>query len=80
MLLAVDIGNTNIVIAIYDGNDFVETFRIYSDEKKTSDEYMVILETLIRESGIERGRIDSAIVSSVVPNLTRSIEKIIKRL
>ena len=80
MLLAVDIGNTNIVIAIYDGNDFIETFRIYSDEKKTSDEYMVILETLIRESGIERGRIDSAIVSSVVPNLTRSIEKIIKRL
>ena len=50
MLLAVDIGNTNIVIAIYDGNDFIETFRIYSDEKKTSDEYMVILETLIRES------------------------------
>lgn len=80
MLLAVDIGNTNIVIAIYDGNEFKETFRIYSDEKKTSDEYMVILETLIRESRVERESIDRAIVSSVVPNLTRSIEKIIRRL
>ena len=37
-------------------------------------------ETLIRESGIQRSQIDKAIVSSVVPNLTRSIEKIIKRL
>ena len=80
MLLAVDIGNTNIVIALHDGESFVETFRLYSDKKKTSDEYMVILETLIRESGIQRSQIDKAIVSSVVPNLTRSIEKIIRRL
>lgn len=80
MLLAVDIGNTNIVIALHDGESFVETFRLYSDQKKTSDEYMVILETLIRESGIQRSQIDKAIVSSVVPNLTRSIEKIIRRL
>ena len=43
MLLAVDIGNTNIVIALHDGESFVETFRLYSDQKKTSDEYMVIL-------------------------------------
>ncbi len=80
MLLLCDIGNTNIVISLHDGNAFRETFRIYSDEKKTSDEYMVILETLLRESGVGRESISSAILSSVVPNLTRSIEKIIFRL
>ncbi len=80
MLIAIDIGNTNVVIAVYDGSSFIETFRIYSDSKKTSDEYLVILETLLREAGIRRDGIEKAIISSVVPNLTRSFQKIVFRL
>jgi len=46
VLYAVDIGNTNIVIAIHDGNEWVENWRIHSDAKKTTDEYYVMLESL----------------------------------
>ena len=38
MLLVVDIGNTHIVMALYKGDELVATWRIYSDQKKTSDE------------------------------------------
>ncbi|MEA4859600.1 MAG: type III pantothenate kinase, partial [Sphaerochaeta sp.] len=47
MLLAVDIGNSNIVIAVHDGQKWVQSFRIYSDQKKTSDEYFVVLDSLL---------------------------------
>lgn len=80
MLVACDIGNTNIVIALFDGDKFVESFRVYTDTKKTSDEYFVIFNALFREGGIKSSMVDSAIISSVVPNMTRSMEKNIQRL
>ena len=80
MLIAIDIGNTNIVIALNKDDEFIETFRIYSDEKRTSDEYRVILETLLREANIDKSQVNKAIISSVVPNLTRSFEKIVYKL
>ncbi|MDD4841407.1 MAG: type III pantothenate kinase, partial [Sphaerochaetaceae bacterium] len=45
-----DIGNTNVVIAVHDGTDWVGNWRIYSDAKKTSDEYFVIVEHLLENS------------------------------
>jgi len=80
VLFAVDIGNTNIVIAIHDGNDWVENWRIHSDAKKTTDEYYVLLESLSKHGKAKKYNIDRAVISSVVPNLTRAIEKNIKRL
>ena len=80
MLVAADIGNTNIVLAIFDGDQFVQSFRVYTDTRKTSDEYFVVFNALFRESGIRPGSVDRAIISSVVPNLTRSVEKNLQRL
>ena len=80
MLVTADIGNTNIVIAIFDGESFVQSFRVYTDTRKTSDEYFVVFNALFRESGIRPGSVDRAIISSVVPNLTRSVEKNLQRL
>lgn len=80
MLCAVDIGNTNIVLAIHDGEDWIHTFRIHSDQKKTGDEYYVIFRSLLQSSGILSERIDRAILSSVVPNLTLSVQKNLVRL
>ena len=80
MLVAADIGNTNIVMAIFDGGQFIQSFRVYTDARKTSDEYFVVFNALFRESGIKPQSIDRAIISSVVPNLTRSVEKNIQRL
>ncbi len=80
MLIAVDIGNSNIVIAVHDDEKWVESFRIYSDPKKTSDEYFVVLESLLTHAGIRKQDINRAVISSVVPNLTRSVQKNIIRL
>ncbi len=80
MLVAVDVGNTNIVIAIFDGERFVNSWRVYTDSHKTSDEYFVVFNALLREGGVKAGDVSSAIISSVVPNLTRSMEKNLNRL
>ncbi|WP_320130791.1 type III pantothenate kinase [uncultured Sphaerochaeta sp.] len=80
MLFAVDIGNTNIVIAVHDGKNWVQSFRIYSDQRKTSDEYFVVLESLFSHSQLHTKDIDRAIISSVVPNLTRAIQKNVVRM
>ncbi len=80
MVVLVDIGNTNIVISVNDGDSFLDSFRIYSDQKKTGDEYFVIFQTLLRQSGLDFSSVDRVVLSSVVPNLTRAVAKILKRL
>jgi type III pantothenate kinase len=70
MLLAIDIGNTNIAIGIFHGESLVENWKIRSDAEKTCDEYKVILRGLLRSSSQEEAQITSAILSSVVPPLT----------
>ena len=80
MLVACDIGNTNIVLALFDEGRFIDSWRVYTDAKKTSDEYFVIFNALFREGGVHPKEVDSAIISSVVPNMTRSVEKNIQRL
>ncbi|NCC65498.1 MAG: type III pantothenate kinase [Spirochaetia bacterium] len=80
MLIALDIGNTNIVIAVHDKQRWVQSFRIYSDQKKTTDEYFVVLDSLLSHANLHKHDISRAIISSVVPNLTRSMQKNIIRL
>ncbi len=80
MVVCVDIGNTNIVVAAEKDGVFTKPFRIFTDTKKTGDEYYVIFLSLFHESGIEKSDVDKIIISSVVPFLTRSIEKIMHRL
>lgn len=69
MLFAVDIGNTNIVAAVFDGDKIVVQWRIATDARRTGDEYTSILLTLCREAGIRTDSLDMSIVSSVVPSL-----------
>ncbi len=80
MTVVVDIGNTNIVVAALDGETWTKPFRVFTDTKKTGDEYYVIFLSLFHELGIEKNDVEKVIISSVVPFLTRSIEKIMVRL
>lgn len=80
MVVAVDIGNTNIVVAALKNGVWTKPFRVFTDTKKTGDEYYVIFLSLFRELGIDKTCVDRVIISSVVPFLTRSIEKIMHRL
>ena len=68
MLLAIDVGNTNTVFAIHDGEGFVADWRCATEPQRTADEYYVWLNTLMKLQGIEV-TIGAVIVSSVVPQV-----------
>lgn len=70
MLLAIDIGNTNIVLGSYDQGKFTCTWRIATHPAGTADEFKVKLKTLFDLSNIEFKNIDSVVLSSVVPGST----------
>lgn len=69
MLLAIDIGNTNIVIALFQGDALLSSWRIYTDCRRTGDEYGSIIQSLFRHSNISYSGISYSIISSVVPAL-----------
>ena len=76
MLLAIDIGNSNIVWGIFDGDRLVADWRISTDHSKTTDEYAVLLLDLLRVEDISPDRVDGVILSSVVPPLTPLFEEL----
>ena len=80
MLLAVDIGNTNIVCALFDEDRLINEWRIFTDTNRTADEYSSILLSLMRDAGIKPGSISSAILSSVVPLLIGPFITVTERL
>ena len=67
MLLAIDVGNTNIVFALCEDGDIRWRWRISTDQKRTADEYAVWLHQLIEMEGARREDIDAVIIASVVP-------------
>ncbi len=69
VILAFDIGNTNIKAAICENDTIIQEWRINSDSKRTGDEYFSILRTLFREEGIHVEQIEKTVLSSVVPSL-----------
>lgn len=79
MLLAADVGNTNVVFALFDGREIKARWRIATDPRRTGDEYAVWLLQLIEIEGFSRRDITQIIVGSVVPravhNLTVLAEK-----
>lgn len=80
MLLAIDVGNTNIVIGLHSENNWIKSWRIATVHSKMPDEYSVIVRDLLKEIGIEGNNISNAIISSVVPVLTPKLEEMIKSL
>jgi type III pantothenate kinase len=79
MLLAIDVGNTNIVYGLFDGPKLVHQFRVESGRGRTADEYAVVLRQLIAMHGIAPEEVESAIVASVVPALTDPMVQLVKR-
>jgi type III pantothenate kinase len=70
MLLAVDIGNTNVVFGLYRGRTLEQTFRVSTVITRTEDEYGVMLLQLLALRKVPSDAIDAAIIASVVPPLT----------
>ncbi|MBE7062138.1 MAG: type III pantothenate kinase [Clostridiales bacterium] len=73
MLLAIDLGNTNIKYGVFDGEKMVASFRVSSRISRTADEYGSVLVGLLSDSGIKKSDIDGIIFSSVIPALNYTI-------
>jgi len=67
MLLVIDIGNTNTVFGLFDGEDLLGSWRIRTSSRRTHDELAVFLQMLTASEEVTLSDVDAAIVSSVVP-------------
>lgn len=79
MILLVDVGNTNIVLGVHNGQEYIASWRISSDGNKTSDEYSIQVMQLFNVSEIDPKEIEGVIVSSVVPNIMHSLENMLRK-
>jgi type III pantothenate kinase len=79
MVIVIDIGNTNIVWGVYNDRALEAHWRIATDTKKTSDEYGILFTSLLTAAGISTQRLTGAIISSVVPALTGTVEDMLEQ-
>jgi len=78
MILTLDIGNTNIKTALFDGENMVQYWRISTNRMMSSDEYGVLLANLFRHNNLEMSVVTGVIMSSVVPSVNFTIEHMCK--
>ena len=79
MILLIDAGNTNIVLGISKNDDYIASWRISTDAKKTSDEYAIQVMQLFNQSNLNTNDVEGIIISSVVPNIMHSIENMVRK-
>lgn len=79
MLLAIDIGNTQTVLGVYDNDRLVHMWRLATNVDYTSDELRIKVHALLSAEGLTNTCIDGAILASVVPALTHNWEKVCMR-
>ncbi len=81
MLLAIDIGNSNVVIGCLDENDNTKAlFRMVTDLKKTEDEYAAGMQAILMHNGVDCGAFEGAIICSVVPPLTEIFRTAVEKV
>jgi len=74
MIFTMDIGNTNIKTALFDGEQMVKYWRISTSRSYTSDEYGLIITGLFAHEGIDMKQVEGIAISSVVPTINYTIE------
>ncbi len=75
MLLVMDVGNTNIVLGVYDGDALKAHWRLSTQRHWTADEFGILLKQLLQDQGLGPADIQALVVSSVVPPLNPTIER-----
>ena len=81
MLLAIDIGNTNVVIGCLNSeSETVKQFRMVTDLKKTDDEYAAGMKMILQHNGVDCSQFEGAIICSVVPPLTEIFRRAIEEI
>ena len=73
MILVIDVGNTNMTLGVYEGEELKCTFRMMTQTPRTSDEYGVVITQMLKNKGIDAERLEGSIVASVVPDVMHSL-------
>ncbi len=73
MLFAIDVGNTNFTIGLFDGKELIKTFRMITKTSRTSDEFGVFFGEWLMLNGFNVKDVDSVIIASVVPDVMHSL-------
>lgn len=76
MILVVDVGNTNIVLGLYDGDDLLHHWRLSTNRSATVDEYGMMIHNLFSHAGIKAHQVEGVMISSVVPPLIYVLENL----
>lgn len=79
MIFVLDVGNTNIVLGVYDGDELKYHWRVETNRQKTEDEYGMLVKQLFSSDGISTKDIDGIIISSVVPPIMYALEQMCKK-
>ncbi|WP_053982738.1 type III pantothenate kinase [Niameybacter massiliensis] len=79
MILAMDVGNTNIVLGIMKNDKLITSFRLTTQMPRTSDEFGVTITGMLQQKGIQVNEIKDVIIASVVPDIMYSLTNSIKR-
>ncbi len=79
MLLAIDVGNTNTVLGVFEGKDLRAHWRLTTNRSQTADEYGILIRNLFSLDGIEPDGIDAMMISSVVPPLNTLLAEMAER-
>lgn len=79
MLLALDVGNTNVTIGVFEGDRLVHSWRLAALRERTGDELGILLLKLFEQAKIPVGAVDGIAIASVVPPLTRPMEEMSER-
>ncbi len=73
MILVIDVGNTNLTLGVFRGEELLATFRMTTKIPRTSDEYGVLISQLLRDREIDMALLEGSIIASVVPDVMHSL-------
>lgn len=79
VLLAIDVGNTNVVIGVFQGDNLIADWRLATNSHTMPDEYAVLLSSLLGHCGLGMANIDASIIASVVPKLTANLREMVEK-
>ncbi|GAB6156199.1 type III pantothenate kinase [Desulfosporosinus burensis] len=79
MILLFDVGNTNIVLGVYDERTMTHHWRVSTDKSRTMDEYAVVIKNLFDFSGLTFQKISAVVISSVVPPVMPTLEALVRK-
>lgn len=79
MILVIDVGNTNMTLGVYKGEELRATFRLTTQTPRTSDEYGIIITQLLQNNGVDVKELEGSIVASVVPDVMHALNGALAR-